>query len=59
MTAPVLRYPDFTQEFIMTTDAYAIGAVLSQGKVGDDRLIALAECYFRRSRITAQRKKNY
>jgi len=34
MTAPALRYPDFTQEFIVTTDvsAYAIGAVLSQGK---------------------------
>jgi len=31
MTAPVLRYPDFTQEFIVITDAsaYAIGAVLS------------------------------
>jgi len=32
MTAPVLKYPDFTQEFIVTIDAsdYAIGAVLSQ-----------------------------
>ncbi|KMQ82059.1 enzymatic polyprotein endonuclease reverse, partial [Lasius niger] len=34
ITAPVLQYPDFAQEFIVTTDAsdYAIGAVLSQGK---------------------------
>jgi len=33
MTAPVLRYPDFTQEFIVITDAsaYAIRVVLSQG----------------------------
>ena len=32
MTAPVLRYPDFTKEFIVTTDTsdYAIGAVLSR-----------------------------
>ncbi|KAL6419702.1 hypothetical protein ACFW04_011267 [Cataglyphis niger] len=34
MTAPVLRFPDFNQEFIVITDAsdYAIGVVLSQGK---------------------------
>jgi len=45
ITAPVLKYSDFTQEFIMTTDAsdYAIGAVLSQGKVGNDRLLTPAE----------------
>jgi len=55
MTAPVLRYPDFTQEFIMTTDAsaYAIGAVLSQGKVGDDRPIAYA------SRVLSRAEQNY
>jgi len=42
MTAPVLKYSDFTQEFIVTIDAsdYAIGAVLSQGKIGNDRPIA-------------------
>ena len=35
-TAPVLNYPDFQREFLVTTDAsdYAIGAVLSQGVVG-------------------------
>lgn len=35
-TAPILQYPDFEKEFIVTTDAsqYAIGGILSQGKVG-------------------------
>ncbi|XP_024872669.1 uncharacterized protein LOC112455126, partial [Temnothorax curvispinosus] len=43
-TAPVLNYPDFDKEFLMTTDAsdYAIGAVLSQEPVGQDRPIAYA-----------------
>ncbi|KAM0730356.1 Retrovirus-related Pol polyprotein from transposon 412 [Formica fusca] len=55
MTTPVLKYPDFTQEFIVTTDAsdYAIGAVLSQGKVGNDRPIAYA------SRILSRAEQNY
>jgi len=55
MTAPVLTYPDFTQEFIVTTDAsaYALGAVLSQGKVGDDRPIAYA------SRVLTRAEQNY
>jgi len=37
-TEPILPYPDFTQSFILTTDAsgYAIGGVLSQGKTGND-----------------------
>jgi hypothetical protein len=41
---PVLRYPDFTKPFILTTDAsgYAIGAILSQGKLGQDQPIAYA-----------------
>ncbi|KAM0727554.1 Retrovirus-related Pol polyprotein from transposon 17.6 [Formica fusca] len=55
MTTPVLKYPDFTQEFIVTTDAsdYAIGAVLSQGKVGNDRPIAYA------SRVLSRAEQNY
>ena len=41
-TAPVLQYPDFEQSFILTTDTsdYVVGAVLSQGKIGEDRPIA-------------------
>ena len=35
-TTPVLQHPDFSQPFILITDAsdYAVGAVLSQGKIG-------------------------
>lgn len=41
---PILQYPDFTKEFILTTDAsnLAIGAVLSQGTIGSDKPIAYA-----------------
>lgn len=41
---PILQYPDFTKEFILTTDAsnVAIGAVLSQGPIGTDKPIAYA-----------------
>jgi len=55
MTAPVLKYPDFTEEFIVTTDVsiFAIRAVLSQGKVGNDRPIAYA------NRVLSQTKQNY
>lgn len=44
MLDPVLIYPDFSKEFLLTTDAsdYAIGAVLSQGPIGNDRPIAYA-----------------
>lgn len=42
--APLLQYPDFSKEFLLTTDASgcAIGAVLSQGPVGSDRPVAYA-----------------
>ena len=41
---PVLQFPDFTQPFILTTDAsaYAVGGILSQGEIGKDRPIAFA-----------------
>ncbi|QBP37036.1 putative RdRP [Lampyris noctiluca errantivirus 1] len=42
--SPILQYPDFTKEFILTTDAsnYALGAVLSQNINGKDLPIAYA-----------------
>jgi len=54
-SAPVLNYRDFTRQFLITTDAsdYAIGAVLSQGPVSQDRLIAYA------SRILNKAEQNY
>ncbi|KAL6427136.1 hypothetical protein ACFW04_008638 [Cataglyphis niger] len=53
MTAPVLRFPDFNQEFTVTTDAsdYAIGAVLSQGK----RYIAKCE-YCQKNKLSRKNK---
>lgn len=41
---PILQYPDFNREFVLTTDAsnLAIGAVLSQGPIGSDKPIAYA-----------------
>jgi len=54
MTAPVLKYPDFTEEFIVTTDmAFAIGAVLSQRKISNDRSIAYT------SRVLSRVEQNY
>jgi hypothetical protein len=41
---PLLQYPDFNQPFNITTDAsnVAIGAILSQGKIGSGLPIAYA-----------------
>ncbi|KAG5863433.1 hypothetical protein JTB14_012727 [Gonioctena quinquepunctata] len=41
---PLLRYPDFSRPFNLTTDAsnFAIGAILSQGPIGKDKPIAYA-----------------
>ena len=43
-SAPILQYPDFSKRFILTTDASgsAIGAILSQGVIGEDLPIAYA-----------------
>lgn len=43
-TDPILQYPDFDREFILTTDASneALGAVLSQGDIPNDRPVAFA-----------------
>ena len=44
-SAPVLRHPDFTKEFILTTDAsgYGLGATLSQiGEDGEEHPISYA-----------------
>jgi len=51
-TAPVLNYPDFQREFLVTTDAsdYAIGAVLSQGPVGQDRPDSICQQNFMQGR---------
>jgi len=44
VSRPILQYPDFSKEFILTTDAsnQGLGAVLSQGPVGKDLPIAYA-----------------
>ncbi|XP_011871373.1 PREDICTED: uncharacterized protein LOC105563955, partial [Vollenhovia emeryi] len=41
---PVLRYPDFSKSFILTTDAsgIAVGGILSQGEINKDKPIAYA-----------------
>lgn len=41
---PILQYPDFTKEFVLTTDAsnVAIGAILSQGPIGSDKPVSYA-----------------
>ncbi|KAL7289462.1 hypothetical protein TKK_0016653 [Trichogramma kaykai] len=41
-TAPLLQYPDFSKPFIITTDAseIALGGILSQGMIGQERPIA-------------------
>ena len=41
---PLLKFPNFQQQFLVTTDAsnYAVGAVLSQGQIGKDLPIAYA-----------------
>ena len=51
---PLLQRPDFSQPFILTTDAsgFAIGGILPQGKIGKDKPIA----YTSRSLNDCERK---
>ena len=55
ITPPVLKYPDFNQPFILTTDASGegLGAVLSQGEITRDLPVAFA------SRTLNRAEKNY
>lgn len=55
ISEPLLKYPDFNQEFVLTTDAsnFALGAVLSQGPIGNDLPIAYA------SRTLNNSEQNY
>lgn len=52
---PILQYPDFDKEFLLTTDASneGIGAILSQGEVGSDLPVAYA------SRTLNKAERNY
>jgi len=52
---PLLQHPDFTQPFLLTTDAsgYAVGGILSQGDIGKDKPIAYA------SRLLNKAEQNY
>ncbi|KAH8421176.1 hypothetical protein KR009_002247, partial [Drosophila setifemur] len=53
---PILVHPDFNKPFILTTDAsnFAIGAVLSQGIIKQDRPI-----FFFASRTLSDTEMNY
>jgi len=51
LSQPVLQYPYFSKEFILTTDASndGAGAVLSQGQIGKDLPIAYASRSFNKA----------
>jgi hypothetical protein len=51
--APLLQYPNFNEPFIVTTDAsgHAIGAILSQGKLGSDKPVAYVSRTLNRAEV--------
>lgn len=55
---PVLKYPDFTKPFVLTTDAsgYAIAGILSQGPIGKDQPCAYVS---RLLNVTEQKYSTY
>jgi len=55
ISSPVLKYPVFSQRFILTADASGEGldAVLSQGEIGKDLPVVFA------SRTLNRAEKNY
>ncbi|CAD6241240.1 GSCOCG00012617001-RA-CDS, partial [Cotesia congregata] len=55
ITSPILQFPDFSREFIITTDAcdYGIGACLSQGEINKDKPVSFA------SRLLTSAERNY
>lgn len=55
ISPPILQYPDYKKEFILTTDAskYAIGSVLAQGELGKELPVAYA------SRVLNKAEINY
>jgi hypothetical protein len=55
VSRPILQYPDFTREFVLTTDASneKLGAIISQGEIGKDLPIAYA------SRNVNKAEQNY
>jgi hypothetical protein len=48
VSKPILQYPDFSEEFIPTTDASndGAGALLPQGEIGEDLPVAFASRSF-------------